>query len=439
MVVLCRSRTELPIVVIANTQHGLEAALESVFAPHGGVKRVVRQGGAVYVKPNGVHFAPHTHTDPAVLAALLAYLRDHNYRRLAVMEGSTGGNLTRLVFEVTGYREICRRFGARPVYLDEGPVVPVTLSDGTSVRISRHLYDELIQDAGNAYINLPKLKTHSMATVTLGVKNQQGFPIDPDRMENHSHQTLHRRLAALYQLVRPDFSLIEGLLATAHGHFPATALLEECLVPMNVLIGGVDGLAVDAVGARVLGYDVAEVAHLQLCADAGLGVADLNRIEVRGRPLAGFATRLPATLLRRFHPEVQWVVGRERACFEGCRGNSECIQELLYNDYGGRGGWTLICGAGFRQEDLEGLVGDVLIVGPCACNEVGETVRQRYPSRRIYEVPEHNDLMANTRFQARLMGVKPLSLVPYNPGRTLWLLIQARLHGLKARVPPPWG
>jgi uncharacterized protein (DUF362 family) len=375
----------VPIVVIADTKGGLEAAIEAIFAPHGGVEQVVPQEGTVYVKPNGVHFTPHTHTDPAVLAALLAFLRDHGYRRLAVMESATGGNLTRLVFEVTGYREICRRYGARPVYLDEGPTVPVSLADGTSVRISRHLHDHLIQNEENAYINLPKLKTHSMTTVTLGVKNQQAFPIDPDRMANHSHQTLHRRLAALYALLRPDFTIIEGLVATAHGHFPAAALLGECLVPMSLLIGGPDTLAVDAVGARVLGYEVADVAHLALCAKAGSGVADLDRIDVRGRPLSTLNRRLPVTPLGRLHPAVRWIVG------------------------------------------------------PCACDEVGATIRQRYPGRRVYQVPEHNDLMANTRFQARLMGIKPLSLVPLGPGRTLWLLVQARLHGLKARVPPPWG
>ena len=82
-----------------------------------------------------------------------------------------------------------------------------------------------------------------MATVTLGVKNQQAFPVDADRMDHHSHGTLHRRLAALYALIQPDFCIIEGLTATAHGHFPVTALLEECLLPTNVLIGGADALA----------------------------------------------------------------------------------------------------------------------------------------------------------------------------------------------------
>ncbi len=428
-------------VVIADTNRGLREALDDIFAPHGGVERVIPKDGSntVYIKPNGIHFTPHTHTDPAALDALLAYLRDHGYRRLAVMESCTGGNFTRLVFKVTGYADICRRYGAEPIYLDEGPTVRVDLCDGTRARIPRRLHDEIVHRDGDFYLSLPKLKTHSMSTVTLGVKNQQAFPVDADRMERHSHRTLHRRLAALYDLTQPDFCIVEGLRATAHGHFPPAALLEECLVEMNVLIGGPDTLAVDVVGARVLGYALEEVEHLRLCAEWGLGEGELARIDVRGLGLERFTERLPHTLLRRLHPDVRWVVGRTKACVEGCRGNSEAIQEMLTNDYDGRGGWTLVCGSGFEETDLDDLPGDILVVGSCACAEMGDRLAQRYPDRRIYQVDEHNDLMRNTRYQARLMGVTPVTMVPLNPLVSALTLLQAKLHGLTARVPPLLG
>jgi uncharacterized protein (DUF362 family) len=437
----------MPIVTIADTTKGLKPALEAIFAPHGGVEGVIpKSGGTVYIKPNGIHFTPHTHTAPVVLEALLAYLRDHGYTRLAVMESCTGGNFTRLVFKVTGYADICRRYGAEPVYLDEGATVEVALRDGTRARVSRRLHDEVIQrgdsstsSGRNFYLSLPKLKTHSMTMVTLGVKNQQAFPVDADRMTQHNHETLHRRLAALYALTQPDFCIVEGLTATAHGHFPTTALLEECLVPMDILIGGPDTLAVDVVGARVLGYSLEEVEHLRLCAEWGLGEGNLARIDVQGVELSRFTERFPHTLLRRFNPDVRWVVGREKACVEGCRGNSEAIQEMLYNDYQGQGGWTLVCGSGFDETDMDDLPGDILVVGPCACKEVGDKLAQRYPDRRIYQVPEHNDLMSNTHYQARLMGVTPVNMVPLNPLVSAFTLLQAKLRGLTARVPPLLG
>jgi uncharacterized protein (DUF362 family) len=430
----------MPVAVIADTTQGLKPALQAIFAPHGGVEAVIpKAGGTLYIKPNGIHFTPYTHTDPAVLEALLAYLRDHGYARLAVMEGCTAGNFTRLVFKVTGYLDLCRRYGAEPVYLDEGPTAEVDLQDGSRIRLSRRLVDQIVNRGDNFYLSMPKLKTHPMATVTLGVKNQQAFPVAADRMGFHSHSTLHHRLAALYALTRPDFCIIEGLTATAHGHFPVTSLLQECLVPMDILVGGKDTLAVDVVGARILGYRLEQIEHLRLCAEWGLGEGDLARIDVQGVPLSRFTERIPHTLLGRFHPEVRWVIGQSKACIEGCRGNSECIQEMLFNDYHGRGGWSLVCGSGFEDRDLHNLPGDILVVGPCACRELGDVLRRRYPGRRIYQVPEHNDLMANTRYQARLMGVVPVRMVPLNPLVSAWTLLVARLHGLRARVPPLLG
>jgi len=430
----------LTTVAIAGTEAGLVEAIEAIFAPHGGVRAVIPEAcGTVYLKPNGIHYTPHTHTDPRVLEALLGYLRDHGYRRLAVVEGCTGGNFTRLVFKITGYAAICRRYGAKAVYLDEGPTEEVSLRDGSHVRVARTVARDLIRRGDNYYLSLPKLKTHPMTKITLGVKNQQAFPVAPDRMEHHSHSTLHLRLAALYALTRPDFCIIEGLTATAHGHFPTAALLSESIVPMNLLIGGPDTLAVDVVGARVLGYLVEEVEHLRLCKEWGLGEADLDRIDVRGRSLDQFRRRLPYKILGRFHPDVRWVVGRSKACIEGCRGNSECILEMLTNDFAGRGGWTLVCGSGFRDSDFDDLPGDILVVGPCAAEQALPVLQPRYAGRKIYVVPEHNDLMANTRFQARLMGVTPVRMVPLNPILSALTLANARLHGLRARVPPLLG
>jgi len=429
-------------VVIAELSHGsMPDAFDAVFAPFGGVEALLSRAGTVYVKPNGVHFAPHTHTHPRVLEALLAYLRDHGYTRLAVMENCTGGNFTRLVFHVTGYAATCRRYGAETVYLDEGPTVEVTLrGEDIPIRIPHRLHEALIaHKEDNSYLNFPKLKTHSMATVTLGVKNQQAFPIHVDRMHRHNHATLHARLAALYDLIQPDFTVIEGLTGTIHGHLPPTALLADCLVPFNLLVGGRDTLAVDAVGARVLGYDLAEVEHLRLAAQWELGVGNLAQVEVLGVPLARFTERYPHHILGRFPPDVTIVEGQERACVEGCKGNSHCILETLYSDYGGRGGWSLVYGKGLDRAALDNLQGDILIVDPCAMSEAADLLRRRYPDRKVYIVDAHNDLMLNTTCQARLSGITPVNMVPLNPLRSAGLLLQAKLHRLTARVPPLLG
>ncbi len=431
-----------PTVTIADTTNGLPAAFDAVFAPYGGIAKVIPADSKVHLKPNGVHFSPGIYTDPAVVDALLAYLGDHGYRRLALMENSTHGVSTRLVFEVNGYADIARRHGAELIYLDEGGTVPYTLEgEEVPIRISRRLYESFIDPSrqpGNFYLSLPKLKTHSMTTMTLGVKNQQAFPIDEDRMHFHNHETLHPRLARLYRMVQPDFCIIEGVTAIFNGHVPPAALLRESSVQLNVLIGGQDTVAVDTVGCKVMGYAIEEVEHLRLAAEWGLGEGQLERIEVIGN-LSRFRKRYPCALLRRFHPDVHIVEGRERACVEGCKGNTECALELLSNDYPSQGGFTIVFGRGFDEADLEDLPGAILVVGACAINDRGADLRRRYPDRRIIEVDAHSDIRGITAGLATLMKVRPLDMVPLNPLRSLWITLQAKLHGLNSRMLPLFG
>ncbi|MBU1181401.1 MAG: DUF362 domain-containing protein [Proteobacteria bacterium] len=427
-------------VVIADTTKGIRACLDEIFGVFGGIDKVIpKNGGRVYIKPNAVHFTPFAYTDIDVMDAMLGYLNDNGYNRISVMEGSTGGNFTRLVFKIVGYAKLCKKYGAEPLYLDEGKIVTVGLNDGTKIRVSKRLHDEIIIRGENFYIDMPKLKTHSMAVVTLGVKNQQGFPVAPDRMAAHSHGTLHKRLAALYAMTRPDFCIIEGVKATAHGHIPILSFNKELVLDINILIGGNDTLAVDVVGARTFGYSIDKVLHLSHCAKAGLGEGDIDKIEIKGIPLSRFDKKIPYTLLRKFNPDVRIVIGKKMACVEGCKGNTEAIQEMIYNDYNGRGGWSLIYGSGFEDADLANLPGEILIVGPCACSEIGAKLKSIYPGRKIHQVNEHNDLMNNTRLQLKLSGVPPLRLCPCSPLSAAFSLLQAKLHGLNATVPPLLG
>jgi len=239
-------------------------------------------------------------------------------------------------------------------------------------------------------------------------------------------------------MVQPDFCIIEGVTAIFNGHVPPTALLQESSVQLNVLIGGQDTVAVDTVGCKVMGYAIEEVEHLRLAAEWGLGEGQLERIEVIGH-LSRFQKRYPYSLLRRFNPNVRIVEGHERACVEGCKGNTECILEILSNDHPSQGAFTIVFGKGFDEADLEDLPGDILVVGACAINDRGADLRRRYRDRRIIQVDAHNDIRGITAGLATLMKVKPMDMVPLNPLRSLWITLQARLHGLNSRMPPLFG
>lgn len=415
-------------VAVVDVKQDLIQAVETVFAPFGGVGQVLDGRKRAFVKVNAIDCRPETYTSPAVLDAVLQVLRKHGVEDLNVMENCTQGNFTRMVFAATDLGKVCRRNKAKIIYLDEQPVVEMELAAlGEKVRFPRLLAEEL----GDAfYLNVPRLKAHSMSVVTLGVKNQLGLMDQRDRMKNHNFN-LHARLAAIAQIFRPDFTLIDGVKAVFYGHYPPASVVDRCTETLNVLAGGADMLAVDTVGAKILGYSVDEVPHLALAREQGWGCGRLEDVEVIG-DLSRFTKKYPYHLLPEFPGDVTIIKGSERCCPEGCELNTKAVLQFLYLDHQGKGGFTILMGKGFDREQLEALRGPVLLAGKCAAQEALPIIQAN--CNKIYISPECNDLASTIKALTKLMKINPLKLVPISPVRSLGLLALAKLHGSRARV-----
>jgi uncharacterized protein (DUF362 family) len=423
-------------VAVVAAGDDLERAVEEAFAPFGGAAALLGGRSEADIKVNAVDFKPHTFTDPGVLRAAIRVLRRAGARRVYVIENCTQGNFTRLVFRVSGLERTAKEEGALPVYLDEGPQVPVYLPNlGDRVRVSAWVKERLIQGRDRVfYLNLPKLKTHLMAGVTLGVKNQLGLVMQEDRIRDHN-QRLHRKLADIFCVVRPDFTLIEGLYAFNHGHYAPAGLQERCVEKLGALVAGEDTLAADAVGTRIMGLDPREVEHLALAAEDGLGEIDPDRIEVIG-DMAPFLRRYTWEMLDEFPPGVRLLKGAEKCCPEGCLLNTLAVLQMLYVDFRAEGDFSILMGKGWDPEVLLSVGGGALVVGDCACEEAYPVLAGRLGSRRVRRVEGCNNLRDIIASLAYFSGVSPLRLVPLPPWESAWLLLLARLNRTTARIPP---
>ena len=185
-------------VYLCGTDEGIESAVDKIFANLEKSGPILKSSKEVYIKINGIDAKKHTHTSPAVLQAIIKYLKRLG-AEVYVMENSTQGNMTRIVFGATPYKKICKETGAIPIYLDEEKSEVFTfrgkpsvdeVDDGYILK-EFHLPKTVVKIINNrdsvTYINLPKLKTHSMAVVTLGIKNQWGFPHHDDRNKDHNY------------------------------------------------------------------------------------------------------------------------------------------------------------------------------------------------------------------------------------------------------------
>ncbi len=425
-------------VIFSDTGQGIDKAVAEIFDHFGGGRALLKSSGDVYIKVNAVDLRKHVYTDPEVIGGVIRYFQKCKANRIYVMENSTQGNITRLVFKATGIAKVCKQNGAVPVYLDETDAVPVFLEGLSSfIDISAFVYERLIAEADqNLYISIPKLKTHSMSGVTLSIKNQFGLVHHQSRIADHNFK-LHQKFADIYRVLRPDFVLIDGLIATNHGHYFAEKIAAECVIPMNCLIGGDDPLAVDIIGAAFLGFDIKDVPHIHLSAETGISDATLSNIEIAHRDIFDARKKkLTCELLGKFPPDLTILKGKTRCCPEGCRLNTEACVELLYQDFNGQGDFTILMGKDIDPEAVRAIrKGPVHVAGSCALSDYGLEMQRRFGKKNVTFSRGCNNLPETIYALCRHMKVNPLKLAGVNPLTALAVLVTAKLKGSRAVIP----
>lgn len=238
---------------------------------------VVKPSDRVVVKPNYVEpMMPDTGatTDPRVIEAAVAWFQAQGVADITVAESTWDRERTDRAFRMVGLPEVAARTGARLLNLYDDEHVEVEIPNALSLRrvtLPRSLLE------ADCLVSLPKLKCHSMAYVTLGIKNLMGavFP-----KKEVMHRQLHRRLCDLASVLRARLTIIDGLIGSEEHETAGSP------VKTDVIIAGRDPVATDAVGALVMGIDPTRVEHLRLCTERGLGEHRPERIEVVGAPLA---------------------------------------------------------------------------------------------------------------------------------------------------------
>jgi uncharacterized protein (DUF362 family) len=186
-------------------------------------------------------------------------------------------------FESLGYNILKRRYGVRVLNVFERPFKKIDLGAGVVLNFN----EDVLQS--DFVVDLPVLKTHSQAVVSLGIKNLKGLIDVPSRKKCHSphpEKNLSYMIARLANKIPPSFTLLDGIYTTERGPY-----FEGRLRRSNILIASSDIFSVDKVGAKVLGYDPHEVPHLVHAAQDFGRPIDLSDVEVVGERIEAVASR----------------------------------------------------------------------------------------------------------------------------------------------------
>ena len=130
-------------------------------------------------------------------------------------------------------------------------------------------------------INVPKFKTHNFMTITGAIKNVLGYIPGGRKVDLHFKAPTRRRfsevLCDIHRIRPPDLHIIDGITAV-EGNGPTRGEPR----PLGKIMASTDPLALDSVMARMMGLDPREVLLLVTAAERGLGVMDIDQIEVIG-------------------------------------------------------------------------------------------------------------------------------------------------------------
>ncbi|MGB7604581.1 MAG: DUF362 domain-containing protein [Lutisporaceae bacterium] len=242
------------------------------------------EGKKVLVKPNMLgpfEQEKGVTTNPIVIEALVTYLLE---RKADVIVGDNpggqGGGVVATAKKCGIYQASLGRFqsiskSCRMIDLKSRFLKEINVSDA-------------IMDA-DIIINLPRFKTHGYAGLSGAIKNMFGIVVGPGKAKLHfktpKPEDFHELLVDLYQVRVPDLVIMDGIYAM-EGMGPTTGDLR----PLNKILASIDGVALDATVARMMGFDLELIRHITIAAERGIGHYMEDEIVIIGdnKPIENF-------------------------------------------------------------------------------------------------------------------------------------------------------
>ncbi len=243
----------------------------------GGITAYVRPNTKVLIKPNLLSARlpeEGVDTHPEVVRAVVRLVK--GVGAIPIIGDSPGGygfNIEE-IFEKSGMRRIASEEGAELVKFTSSKFV-----DG--IPFTRYIFD------CDSVISVPKLKTHCITVLTAGIKNMYGTVVGLNKVECHSkapkEEDFVKIVSKVYSIAKPKLTVVDGITAM-EGDGPSSGDLRK----MNLVMAGADAVAVDSVISAILGLSPMDILLTKEAYNAGLGEADLSRIELAGDSIDTF-------------------------------------------------------------------------------------------------------------------------------------------------------
>jgi len=251
------------------------ATVRKVVEELGGIKKFIAKGDKVVIKPNMGFAVPplrSSNTDPIVIRTLAELVLEAGAKSVQILD-----NPVHPIAMCKLRNGIAKELeDLDDVYIDlvkdEKFFADVAIPHGRKLKRTRVLRAILEADA---VINAPMAKSHGGSIVSFSLKNWMGAI--KNRIEWHRDINLHQAIADFATYIKPKFTILDATRALTTGGPGGPGEIKH----LQTIIGGLDQVAIDsfAVGLATWNgksYQPADIPHIKLAAEQGVGSMDLS-------------------------------------------------------------------------------------------------------------------------------------------------------------------
>lgn len=255
-----------------------------------GVESALAQGSTTILKDNiSWHFPfPGANTTPWQLEGTVLGLRTAGFTDQVCVQNMTVVTDAFKGEDLNKYTPIFKKYGI-PVLFNfrTQDMTWVDFKPKTSMLVLDQIFPDGIKIpdffAGKNIVHLPTVKCHIYTTTTGAMKNAFGGLLATHRHFTHSwiHETLVDLLAIQKEIHSGIFAVMDGTTA-GNGPGPRTMIP----VQKDILLASADQVAIDAVAAKLMGFDPMSIKYIRLAHERGLGCGDPRDITIVGEDIS---------------------------------------------------------------------------------------------------------------------------------------------------------
>ncbi|MBI5492869.1 MAG: DUF362 domain-containing protein [Deltaproteobacteria bacterium] len=237
----------------------------------------------ILIKPNlnsNMNSLTGNTTDLRLLASVIESLKERGYRDITIGEGTNSGFYRSNISVISRLKvdELCRHYGVSVKDLNYSEPVYIEFEGGVRAGVAKDVLD------AEFLINMPKIKTHFEAGMSVCLKNLMGCLVGQENKKK-THLSLARNVVNINRRVKPHLHIVDGLISM-EGLGPTRGTP----VKTGLIIAGTDPFLIDLVCSRIARFDYRKVKTLRAAEDAGL-LTKAHHDYAGSLDLSGFARK----------------------------------------------------------------------------------------------------------------------------------------------------